>query len=158
MGGGRVVYEVGYGGRAPGELLAAVERLGAALFDVRLSPRSRQPAWNRGRLEAVFGARYAHVPELGNANYKDPAGGIELADPEAGLARVRAAVRPVVLMCACRDYRGCHRRTVAELLEPEGWRVEPLDLGAASAEGDAQLSLPFATPEPVSGGTAGGVS
>ena len=43
----------------------------AYLVDIRYSPRSRIPAFNRTSLQARFPGRYVHIPELGNVNYKN---------------------------------------------------------------------------------------
>lgn len=144
MGEPRRAWTVGYSGRTPDALREALLRRDAVLFDIRLSPRSRQPAWNRGRLEALLGTRYTHVGELGNLNYKTSEKGIELADPAAGLKLIREATRPVVLMCVCRDVEHCHRQVVADLLEAAGWRVEEMDWDAAAATIGGQLALPVA--------------
>jgi len=54
-----------------------------AKIDIRYSPRSRKAGFSRSGLERTFGERYHHVREFGNAAYES--GGLQLADPEAGL-------------------------------------------------------------------------
>ena len=66
----RQVYTLGYSGRQLDEIKAMVEEREAILFDIRFSPRSRNPTWNEGNLRAAFGARYRHIRALGNANYR----------------------------------------------------------------------------------------
>lgn len=106
-------------------------RLGATLCDIRLSPRSRVPHWRGPALQQLLGARYRHIPALGNVNYKrkksEP---IELADVERGIGELLAVTGAVVLLCACADVAHCHRRVVAEhlqahavtVLELKDWR------------------------------------
>lgn len=118
------IYTIGYTGRKPDQLKALAEQLDATVYDIRFSPRSRAPHWNRGRLEAMLGDRYMHIGELGNRNYK--AGPIEIADLDAGLARIQDHPRPVILMCACKDLAGCHRSVISKHLQALGLEVEEL--------------------------------
>ena len=114
-----VLYHLGYQGRTPDTLLAALlERGIKTLCDVRLSPRSRVPHWNKGRLSASCkqaGVRYAHVDALGNVLYRE--GGIELKDPELGMKELKAlmAQGAVAVMCMCKSVSGCHRAEVLQL-------------------------------------------
>lgn len=109
------LYTYGYtGGRL--EDLQALAQAGAAIADIRLSPRSRVPQWNKIPLSGALGAAYHFIPTLGNRNYRGDLGeGIMLADVDAGLATLAEllAVRPVVLLCACKLPEFCHRSTVA---------------------------------------------
>lgn len=101
----------GYEGLDLLDLVRLAHHLDAQIVDIRHSPRSRKPAWNRADLQAVLGDRYVHVPELGNTAHGT--GRIAVADMDAGLARVRAIERPwAVLFCACREFNTCHRWTV----------------------------------------------
>jgi hypothetical protein len=59
---------------------------------------------------------------LGNRNYKG--GPIEIVNLEAGVAEIRAAERPVLLLCVCSDPRICHRTFVADHLRALGFVVE----------------------------------
>lgn len=118
------VYTLGYSGRKMPEIQALVERLGAVIFDIRFSPRSRAPVWNGTNFQRVFGARYRHMKAMGNKNYKG--GPIALVDYEAGKAAIEAMGRPVILMCVCKDASICHRTTIAERLKSEGFTVEEL--------------------------------
>lgn len=118
------VYTLGYSGKKMYEIEELVKQVGGILFDIRFSPRSRAPVWNGSNFREVFGARYKHVKALGNRNYKG--GPIALVDFEAGLEQIRASGRPVILMCACKDYDVCHRKTIAERLRPIGFEVSEL--------------------------------
>lgn len=110
------IYTTGYlAGWTPEALTAAVAEKGAVLCDIRFMPQSRVPGWNRVQLERLMGARYRHLKELGNRNYKG--GEISLMDLAEGLQKVDALFDRfdnVILMCACRDRQRCHRRLVAD--------------------------------------------
>jgi len=118
------VYTFGYGGRSVDELLELAEQLDAVIFDVRYSPRSRAPQWNRNQLEAIFGESYCHVQAFGNANYRG--GPIQIVSYEAGKAAIEASERNVILMCVCKDVRSCHRTVIGERLRRDGFEVHEL--------------------------------
>jgi hypothetical protein len=84
-------------------------------------------------LQDALGARYVHVPALGNANYKG-GGPIAIVDLPGGTEAVRALLAhypAVVLMCVCSDLEWCHRLPVATALgEVLGCAVEHVRLGA----------------------------
>lgn len=118
----------------------AIERIAAfmadenaVLLDIRETPVSRwKPAFNRKALIEQFGGfRYGWWPEFGNINHRpeDRHKGIALADPQAGLTRILKVLesgRSVMLMCACKDYEKCHRKTVYELIMAELQRLDIL--------------------------------
>src|SRR5581483_2491336 len=115
----KTIYTAGYTGMTVEQLEGMMARLEGRplLVDVRFSPRSRNPAWAGSNLRARFGADYLHVNALGNRNYRG-GGPIELVDADEG-ARVVGPIlkdRPVVLLCACKDHRECHRKDAAEAL------------------------------------------
>ncbi len=92
------------------------------LVDIRYSPRSRwRPAWRREALEATFGACYLWEQRLGNVNYHHPEGGITLAEGHEDAAREVAKLLTrglsVILLCACKNARTCHRSLVAKLIQ-----------------------------------------
>lgn len=116
------VYTIGYGGRKPSEIKQIAEALDAIVFDIRFSPRSRNPQWAGKNVKALLGDRYHHVREFGNRNYKG--GAIELVDFDAGRGLIEDSSRPVILMCVCKDPACCHRTTIAEQLRAEGFEVE----------------------------------
>jgi uncharacterized protein (DUF488 family) len=93
------------------------------VVDIRLVPQSRFfPEWRKGNLENVFDDDYLHVRDLGNKGFKEKR--IEIADLDRGLAIVKALGRNVVLLCACKYVRKCHRETVAEAFRVEGYEVK----------------------------------
>lgn len=124
------IYTVGYSaGWTPASLKAELKRLNAQLLDIRYSPRSRSPEWNRGALERYLGPEYRHIPALGNRNYRG--GPIELADPERALPLVAQMLskQPVVMLCVCYDADACHRRHAATYMG-ERLGVPVFDLAA----------------------------
>lgn len=117
------IYTYGYTTSTPEDLTAYIDALDAYLIDIRYSPRSRVPQWRQQALDEMAGVtehgrrRYRHIIELGNVNYNSD-GPIELYAPAAGLREIAPylAARPCILLCACRDWRTCHRRVVADLI------------------------------------------
>ena len=77
------ILTIGYSGWKPAAIRATVESHSAVLWDIRYSPRSRHPQWQREALRELLGAAYVLVPALGNRNYKG--GPIELAAPAQAL-------------------------------------------------------------------------
>lgn len=120
-----LIYLFGYTGKTLAQIEQTVGQSGL-LLDIRYSPRSRKAGFSRSGLERVFGQRYRHVRELGNAGYQT--GTLELADPDAGLALVEAVAAehdgPIFLMCACEDANYCHRSEVGRLLRQRGYAVQ----------------------------------
>ncbi|GHO52189.1 DUF488 domain-containing protein [Ktedonobacter robiniae] len=94
----------------------------ALLVDIRLSPYSKwASAWNKGALCSAYGSRYVWDRRLGNVNYAHKEQGIQLAPGHEDAVREVASWlregRPVVLLCACRDARTCHRSLIAKLVQ-----------------------------------------
>ncbi len=117
------LYTIGY---ADIEAAAQVERLmnqeHMLLVDIRLSPRSRwRPAWNRNALRSVYSERYAWEPRLGNLHYQDRTLAIKLAEGHMDaiheLAKLLREGASIILLCACKDARTCHRTFVAKLIQ-----------------------------------------
>lgn len=102
------------------EFLASGEK--TALVDIRKNPRSRwYPRFNQSALQACYGKRYIHLPEFGNVNYapENRANGIVLANPSEGLRQVQRLLAhgwSIMLLCACKEYEQCHRKTVYDLI------------------------------------------
>ena len=75
-----------------------------------------------GRLEPGLEGRYVWLRGFGNRNYKG--GPLEFEDFEGAAAALREKLAGggpanVILMCACRDLKTCHRKEVAERLSKE---------------------------------------
>lgn len=126
------IYTAGYSTHTPAELKAAAERLNAVVFDIRYSPRSRQPDWRALNMSSLLGVRLCSVPEWGNINYLGNCGeGIQIADFDAGLSVLRlyqaTGLASVILLCACKEPDGCHRTVIAEkLFFQHGYSVEEM--------------------------------
>lgn len=91
------------------------------LVDIRYTPRCRWNAqWNKSALQAKYGrAKYVHEPCFGNVNYRKKDGPIQLANPDERLPAVVNFLiggASLMLLCACKEYERCHRRTVYELV------------------------------------------
>jgi uncharacterized protein (DUF488 family) len=114
------VYLAGYSGLQPHELKELVDSLGADLVDIRFRAGSRNPAWNKGKMQLFFGPSYWHCRELGNVNYRN-GGPIKLAEPEKATEHLAEILkkRPVVLLCACREAYTCHRWEAGRMLKRE---------------------------------------
>ena len=124
------LYTIGYGGRSPAQVAALLtEHKISVLVDVRASPLSRIPAYNKNTLSHYldgWSITYHHIQALGNANRNAGADApIHLEDEALGLEELRHVLetwpRPadhpyVAIMCAERDHRGCHRTYIAERL------------------------------------------
>ena len=100
----------------------AQSRTEMVLMDIRKRKQSRwRPQFNKSALLQQYGVQYVSCPEFGNVNYKgeDRHKGIVLVDPAAGVRRVVRLLAhgvSVMLLCGCKDYQKCHRKTVYELI------------------------------------------
>lgn len=112
------IFTLGYTGLKPADLTSYLDHLGAMLVDVRYSANSMQPRWTRVGLIGIVGQqRYIHLRALGNKNYKGD-GPIELLNPDGAVMEMSdlLARQPAILLCACADWRTCHRTVAAEWL------------------------------------------
>jgi len=110
------LYTWGYTTTKLDDIVAYRDMLGALVVDIRLSPRSRVPHWTGPALRKILGnADYIHVPALGNINYKEHDLPVKIADPVAGLTRLRpyAGQRALILLCGCEHASRCHRLPVS---------------------------------------------
>ena len=118
------IYAFGYTGRHLSTIAESLAKADAMLLDIRYSPRSRAPMWNRKNLESVLGDRYLWAGDtLGNRLYRTD--DIEIVDLSAGLELIvsLAAKRPVALMCVCASLDGCHRAVITRALVAKGYEV-----------------------------------
>ena len=113
------LYTLGYTGLTPDQILEFVKSLGdgAKIADIRDSPWSKHERWDFTTLTTHWGDRYVHVPSLGNVARRD--GGISLRNREEGVIEIEELLLrgPVVLMCACEDFRECHRLPAANAVK-----------------------------------------
>jgi hypothetical protein len=121
------VYPIGYS--TPGasqriDELMQQERM--LLIDTRYSSYSWNPMWRHDALQEKYGKRYRWAGRLlGNVNYQG--GPIKIANPETGIAGLRRYLEEgydLILLCQCKDYQICHRKTVVEMLLQEMPEVE----------------------------------
>jgi uncharacterized protein (DUF488 family) len=92
------------------------------LVDIRSQPRSRPwPQWNRAALSARYSRRYVWERRLGTVHYRDQEQGITLAEGHTDAIGEAAVLlcegTSLVLLCACKDARTCHRSLVAKLIQ-----------------------------------------
>jgi len=125
-----MLYTIGYTGLNLDVLVSFLTETDAKLVDIRFSPRSRNPAYSRMRLEKRLGVRYRHLSALGNVNYKG--GSVRILDYQGGKAAIQsllATFQALVLLCVCKDVTLCHRKGVAERLSVDlGVGLEHLTL------------------------------
>lgn len=107
-----------------------------ALVDVRHFPRSRVQHFDKvplARLAAQHGIVYHHLQGLGgkrSASYVEHMATDEWRRAYDRLREIALAARHdggiAAFMCVERDPGRCHRRSIAERLETDGWRVRHL--------------------------------
>lgn len=109
---------------------AAVQRIEAfltrprsGLIDIRKDAYcSWSTQWNRDALKQKYGNQYIHLPCFGNVNHGQPGKPISLVHPGERLDEVVNALMrgsSLLLLCACKDYEKCHRKTVYDLIVHE---------------------------------------
>lgn len=111
------LYTIGYSGLALEDVARFVEERDALLIDTRLKPYSPRPEWQKAAIGRRLGTRYMSVPKLGNVNYKI-GGPIQLQDEDGGISVIMNALdeRPVILLCACKEPDGCHRKYISDVV------------------------------------------
>jgi hypothetical protein len=147
------VIALGFAGRSVDDLALTLQgnysRCKPVLVDIRLVPVGPSAEWSAEALLRRFGRNhYRHVPELGDRNFADAYSRVDIADPVAGIRRLRLIIAEgvtPVLICSCGDRtrhgRPCHRFDVIGLLaappdvglpilvshiESYDWRVAPV--------------------------------
>lgn len=126
-----MIYTIGYGGLHDFHALLSVLPVHTLVVDVRHLPLCSWCAdFSGSRLSASLGRRYMHMKALGN-----PAKAVDSWKPRSwdavhqavqqAVARVYACrYEGVVLLCAEKDYRQCHRRFVAPFFQEKlGGRI-----------------------------------
>jgi uncharacterized protein (DUF488 family) len=141
------LYTIGYEKTRLPDVVATLQEAGVnTLIDVRDRPISRRPGFSKRQLAATLeeaGIRYVGLKALGTPPEGREAGRRrdwdrfwhiveeKLATAEAELALAEAADiaggSPSCLLCYEADWRGCHRRRVAEILfERHGFAIHHL--------------------------------
>ncbi len=117
------LYTVGYAALEQIEPLQLFLSDKVLLIDIRYIPSSRwRPEWSRKRLHEKFAPNYQHIRELGNINYHSSDLPIQLVDAKRGVAKIVQLLQQgydICLLCTCADWKTCHRRIVADLVEQE---------------------------------------
>jgi uncharacterized protein (DUF488 family) len=117
------IYTLGY---SLPDAAARLDRLMSdpkmCLVDIRYQPRShRAQQWNRAALTARYGRCYLWERRLGNIHYRRQELGIMLAEGHTDAVREAAALlcegTSLILLCACKDARTCHRSLIAKLIQ-----------------------------------------
>ncbi len=131
------LFTAGYEGLAVSEFIGELKKKSVkVLFDIRYRPQSRKPGFSKNALAAEcerVGIQYLHDPKLGTppdqmAEMKE-AGEytpeifkryrtflLKQKDSLAQAVKV-ATDKTTCLVCYEADYRGCHRKVVAEEIE-----------------------------------------
>jgi uncharacterized protein (DUF488 family) len=148
MAGRKKLFTIGYEQTPPKAVLDELEQAGVKLLvDVRAVASSRRPGFSKSQLAAGLDERgigYVHLRGLGTPkegrlaarageydmlqkiyakHLKTPQAKEEL-DELSGLVKKSG---PVCILCYERDYRHCHRRWIAEIIEErEGVKIANL--------------------------------
>lgn len=106
------LFTLGYQGRKLADIRRIVEHLGAVLVDVRASPHSRSPQFERRSFEREFGESYLSRPDLGGIVHSKTVHS-DGPKPEA-LRWLRGRITlegasPLIIMCMERAPGDCHR-------------------------------------------------
>jgi uncharacterized protein (DUF488 family) len=140
------LFTIGYEGADLDRVLAALKGVGvAAVADVRAVVSSRKRGFSKSALRESLdaaGIDYRHFRDLGTpaagrqaARAGDAAGmrrvfceqlATDAAQAALGELEQLAASRPTCLLCFCRDPAVCHRRVIAEELQPRGFTATDL--------------------------------
>ena len=112
------ILTIGYGGKRPTEFFAELERLKPCyVVDVRRDPfHAFLGVYTKSHLEKRI-ENYVWIPELGNKTRSLPP---VLVDEEVGMAKLRVLARNVkriVLLCAEKDEKRCHRSYIKKKME-----------------------------------------
>jgi uncharacterized protein (DUF488 family) len=118
-------YTTGYTDKNVADLPELLENLDAVLVDIRFSPNSRQIVWTKNYLSLLLKRRYKHIPQLGNRAYKE--GKIQIQNLELGIRLITSMDYNVVLLCACKNLRECHRFVVMNELQKRGFEAKELE-------------------------------
>ena len=113
-----MILTIGYGGKKPTDFFAELEAMNPDLvIDVRDNPhRAFLHTYTRAGLEKRLGEKYLWLPVCGNATRELPP---TLNDEAACLAEIRKLMDVhglIVLLCAEKDERRCHRSYIKRRL------------------------------------------
>lgn len=154
------IYTLGYEGLDTASFVELLQKHGIqTVYDIRGTPWSRKPGFNKEDLQEVLSAAriaYVHLPSLGvpklvreryhtdknweafSTAYRDAIRARRVSPDLRAIARQAQASR-CTLMCFEADHRVCHRSIVARILQ-EHLNLEPVHLLAPSKD-DRQGTL-----------------
>jgi len=117
------VYSIEHSSRALSEFIDLLKYYGIELLaDVRSYPKSsRFPHFSKEVLKEVLskeGIGYLHLPELGGMRKEGYREYMKSEEFKRGISKLieLSKSNKVAFMCAEKDWRGCHRRFIAEML------------------------------------------
>ena len=116
------LWTAGYGGRSVTEFVTLLKETDASLvLDIRYMGFTRKIGFSSGQLGKTVrraGLGFKHCQALGNVNYKSDTEPALLADEPAGLALLESYLKQgdVVIFCACRGFKRCHRLMVVDAM------------------------------------------
>jgi uncharacterized protein (DUF488 family) len=136
-------FTIGYGGRAPHDFLALLDRYQVrAIVDVRLRPdRASMGSYSRARsadkgLEKLLsdrGISYHPILELGNLfleleDWRPAYRKLLRQSGDVLVARLEGLPEPFCLLCAEKKAADCHRQMIADhLVSTRGWTVQHIE-------------------------------
>jgi uncharacterized protein (DUF488 family) len=116
------LYTIGYAHpTARPQIERLMQQEQTILLDIRSSPYSRWALWKKQALMHRYGQRYRWERRLGNLKYHHQEREIELAEGHRQAVEHVASMlfqgTSLILLCACKDARTCHRTLVAKLVQ-----------------------------------------
>lgn len=139
---GATLWTIGYEGHDPDSFVATLRKARIQrLVDIRELPLSRKPGFSKSALALGLsraGIAYAHARALGTpraVRHAYKAGGTHqeferdylahLAQVPDAVAALEDAARKerVAILCVEADVATCHRKTLADTLAAQGWRI-----------------------------------
>jgi uncharacterized protein (DUF488 family) len=113
------IYTIGYGGKKPENFFHELEELDYDLvIDVRENPhRAFLGVYTYPQLAKRLGPKYIWIKELGNKTRQMPP---TLVDEQAGMTKLKKLANnydTIVLLCAEKNEKACHRSYIKKLLE-----------------------------------------
>ncbi|WP_440953617.1 DUF488 domain-containing protein [Methanococcoides sp. FTZ1] len=127
-------YTIGYGNRSLEEFIDILQQYNlSCLIDVRSYPHSVREEFNKESLEVVlpkYNIAYSHCPGLGGLREESYSDYMRSEDFRIYFKKLADKIRAVnsngydlVLMCAEKNPKGCHRYKLSNELEGSGIRV-----------------------------------
>lgn len=117
-----LVFTVGYRQPHAGAVLDFLTSRGFPIADIRDRAGSRyDPAYNLNQLKERFPVHYVRVRELGNLDHALQGLCVRFRDLQVGLMKSQqlledTAGQGLIYLCACQDWRECHRSKAAHHL------------------------------------------